>query len=102
MKKRIFVSATAIIVVAFAVVISVMTFSPQPSESDLLLNENIEALTSGEEGIAVADCFFIGGGGDSSFEYRCDGQTSVSMIYPCPKTTEIVPKSARGTCYLER
>ena len=102
MKKRIFVSATAIIVVAFAVVISVMAFSPQQSESDLLLNENIEALTSGEEGIAVADCYFTWGTGETIFANRCDGRTSVSMIYPCPTSNAFVPKSARGTCYLER
>ena len=58
MKKRIFVSATAIIVVASAVVISVMTFNPQQSESDLLLNENIEALTEGEEPANYNICYY--------------------------------------------
>lgn len=49
MKKKLFLSAAILVAVALLIAVRVKTFIPKLSESDLLLNENIEALTQNEE-----------------------------------------------------
>ena len=50
MKKHLFLSSTAIAAVALTALIGYKSFTPQLSEADALLNENIEALTQNEDG----------------------------------------------------
>lgn len=49
MKKRIVLSVLAAAIVALTSFIGYRSLSSQPSEADILLNENIDALTSGED-----------------------------------------------------
>ena len=48
MKKKIFISTFAIAAMALTAFTGYKTFGPKQSMSDLLLDENIEALTQGE------------------------------------------------------
>lgn len=50
MKKKIIISTFAIAAMALTVFTGYKTFGPKKSMSDLLLDENIEALTQGEIG----------------------------------------------------
>jgi hypothetical protein len=50
MKKKIFISMFAIAAMALTAFTGYKTLGPQKSTSDLLLDENIEALTQGEFG----------------------------------------------------
>jgi hypothetical protein len=49
MKKKIIISTFAIAAMALTAFTGYKTFGPKQSMSDLLLDENIEALTQGEE-----------------------------------------------------
>ena len=50
MKRKFLFSLTALATVALASFTAYKSFTPQLSEADILLNENIEALTRGELG----------------------------------------------------
>ena len=49
MNKKVLFSLTALAVAALTSFTAYKSFTPQLSEADILLNENIEALTNGEE-----------------------------------------------------
>ena len=49
MKKNLFLSSTAIAAAALTAFFCYKSFTPQLSEADILLNENIEALTQNED-----------------------------------------------------
>ena len=78
MKKKIFISTFAIAAMALTAFTGYKTLGPKKSMSDLLLDENIEALTKGEE----ANC-----------DYR---------LFPCAKSsgTECMasPNTMREKC----
>ena len=57
MKKKIIISTFAIAVMALTAFTGYKTFGPKKSTSDLLLDENIEALTDGESGDKLLDCY---------------------------------------------
>lgn len=57
MKKKIFISMFAIAAMALTAFTGYKTFGPKQSMSDLLLDENIEALTDGETGDELLDCY---------------------------------------------
>lgn len=50
MRKKIFLSVSALVVVALTAFTSYKTQSSQSTMADLMLDENIEALTAGETG----------------------------------------------------
>ena len=78
MKKKVIISTFAIATMALTAFTGYKTFGPKKSTSDLLLDENIEALTKGE---------------DSNCDYR---------LFPCAKTsgTECMasPNTMREKC----
>jgi hypothetical protein len=63
MKKKVIISTFAIAAMALMAFTGYKTFGPKKTTSDLLLDENIEALTQGE---------------DSNCDYR---------LFPCAKTS---------------
>jgi len=56
MKKHLFLSSTAIAAAALTAFFCYKSFTPQLSEADILLNENIEALTNGEDQGNMSEC----------------------------------------------
>ena len=57
MKKRIYLSVSIIVVMAFAAVVTLKVWSPKPTARELLLDENIEALSDGETEKKEQDCY---------------------------------------------
>lgn len=66
-----------------------------------LVLENVEALADGSEGIDAGFCFLEQSfGGEYSYQYFCDKETSNSKIYPCPSSQSWgnYLKSAQDRC----
>lgn len=98
MKKNLITPHIAII----AIVIVVVAGFPKPdaSEKTSLLMENIEALSSPEDGgIDVADCYFHGNSPEMKCVKECNNNTTTDRIYPCPSDERYMQTNARGTCY---
>ena len=57
MKKLIYLSVSIIVVMAFAAVVTLKVWSPKPTARELLLDENIEALSDGETEKKEQDCY---------------------------------------------
>lgn len=92
MKKRIVLSVLAAAIVALTSFIGYRSLSSQPSEADILLNENIDALTSGEDlnpfcyngGRGAVYCSIDGG--INVFGYGVSASCSVACVsgyYAC-------------------
>ena len=57
MRKRLLLSVSAIVAIALTAVMNFKAWSPKPTAQELLLNENIEALTNGESEKKSLDCY---------------------------------------------
>ncbi len=57
MKKKLMMSVSALAVVALTAVVSQKTLGTQTAMADLMLSENIEALTAGEDGGSGWVCY---------------------------------------------
>lgn len=85
-------SIFALAVVALASFTSYKTFTPKLSEADVLLNENVEALTNGENGQSYHICYFESKIVKGYTYYDCGD---------CP--TKVYDEKGRGTyskCFL--
>ncbi len=57
MKKRIYLSVSTVVVMVFVTVVSFKVLSPKPTVREMLLDENIEALSNGETEKKELDCY---------------------------------------------
>ena len=72
MKKKIFISTFAIAAMALTAFTGYKTFGPKQSMSDLLLDENIEALTQGEEPYPEERTQCVANGGNWNMASICE------------------------------
>ena len=99
MKKKVFLMLPCIVAVAIATIVAKKTLESDVFESNVLLSQNVEALSQGDDVIEVADCYERGGEGDYKSVYECNSKTSTNRIYECPdRETYFVP-GLRGTCH---
>lgn len=90
---------SGIAAVAFATFIGKKTLESEALASSSLLFQNVEALSQGDDGIKVADCYEHGGEGDFKSVYACDSRTSTTSIYKCPDRESYFVPGLRGTCH---
>lgn len=87
-------------VIAIAAVVATEFLKSDASERNILLMENIEALSSSEDGgIDIADCYFHGNSPEMKCVKECADNTTTDRIYPCPSDERFMQTNARGTCY---
>lgn len=82
MKKILFLSVFALVVVALAAVTSYKAFVPKATIAALVLDENIEALTKGEGGAPKLTCYNTITSKDGSMIRYCQTCTYVSGTDP--------------------
>lgn len=100
MKKKIFMSVSALTVVSLATFTSYKTLSSQTTMADLILNENIEAISADEsETYFIKKCYINENEKGFTNSYICPKGTSSQKIYDCPKETKTVnPYSQSAFC----
>lgn len=99
MKKKVFIMLPCIAAVAIATFVGKKTFEKNAFDSNAMLTQNVEALSQGDDGIEVADCYEHGGEGEYKSVYECNSKTSTNHIYKCPDRTSFFVPGLRGTCY---
>ena len=91
MKKILFLSVFALVVVALAALTSYKAFVPKATIAALVLDENIEALTQGESGGSGLTCYSTITSKDGSMIRYCQTCTYVSGTDPW--------YASSGTCH---
>jgi len=98
MKKKLVLSCGSMFAVLL-LCIGRQAYKSHLENCQILFVQNIEALSQGEDGIEVEDCYFRHGDEDLALVLTCNPSTTTKKIYKCPEQRDWIRAQSRGTCY---
>ena len=80
-------------------IVSICIKSQKSQAERELVSENIEALTEGEEGVSISNCYFESiWTGEMEWGIKCDYRTTMNTIYSCNTSQSCFVRQSVGSC----